>query len=276
MEWSKIKNIVLLILLTVNIILVILVIYRQHQSTAQQDAAVENMVNVLQNNGIEFDPSCLPEPQEFSAFSVERDVALEQEMAESLLGQVEKTDLGGGVSSYINTSGSATFRSNGEFEIMFLEAGPAAEGDLESRAKALLQQMEFETNWETAVWTETDGKETLTVSQQAGGMQVYGCTANFVFEGDTLRSISGKRLIGVPQENGVLQDTMSPTTAVFLCVQQKAKGDIYTKIISVEAGYQAAASLTEPWELNPIWQIVTDTGTYLVNASLGTIERENV
>ena len=86
MQWSKIKNIVLLILLVVNVLLLAQVGYREMESARYRRQARDEAALLLAQSGIRVDAASLPEDPGLLPMRCERDSGAEAELAEALLG----------------------------------------------------------------------------------------------------------------------------------------------------------------------------------------------
>ena len=143
MEWSKLKNIIILMLAAVNVMLLVLVLSRQWESRSYSENAREDAVAILWETGrIRVERDALPDEMDLPVLTVTRDPELELRQAEALLGA-----LSGEPSSmrYEGERGTAQFYANGGFSAE-LEAGACPIGDKAPAAYAvdLLAGMEFE------------------------------------------------------------------------------------------------------------------------------------
>lgn len=91
MEWSKIKNIIIIILLTVNAFLLISVADREWKSAQYQEEARLGAVEVLRSNRIEMDEKSLPPETGLLPMTAERDREGEADLAGALLTNAVKT-----------------------------------------------------------------------------------------------------------------------------------------------------------------------------------------
>ena len=127
MEWSKIKNIVILLLALVNVFLLVLVVSQERRSVRYQEEARTEAVAVLAKNGVDFLPERIPGDLELLPLEVERDRMgeLEDSMAEALLGDVRKENQGGDLQvTYVSHTGQADFYSSGRFIFTFQPGAP--------------------------------------------------------------------------------------------------------------------------------------------------------
>lgn len=277
MEWSKIKNIIILMLVAVNFFLLILVVQRQRQSSLLNEQAIQNAMTVLEGNGIHASRSTIPSKAGFYTIQVSRDRELEEKIAASVLGNFSITELGGGVVSYTGISGKALFRSNGDFSIS-LSAGSCTAGKegISSHAAKLLKTLQFCAGPNAVSMQKEGNTTTIKAKLEVRGAQVFNGSAVLTYEGSQLRSIAGKRFTGKPQVGAERKNSLSTLTVLFLLLRHvNQEGDICNKITQISTGYQIPSSLSDPVQLSPVWKISTDTGLYYINADTGSVERAN-
>ena len=117
MEWSKLKNIILIMLAAVNLCLLFFVVQREWRDSANQRQNRQQAVDFLTDRGIQIhegqlpDDQMVPRPQ-----TVERDQEEESRLATQLLGEdVVVQARGAGVYRYQNGAGALQFHSDGSF-----------------------------------------------------------------------------------------------------------------------------------------------------------------
>ncbi len=113
MEWRKLKDLIILILLVVNGFLLVLVWARRDESVSYERSALERTVQVLENSGIEVDLSACAPADGLPPLSVERDVEREEALAWALLGEEAgpADNRGGGLYLYRGTLGEVSIRA---------------------------------------------------------------------------------------------------------------------------------------------------------------------
>ena len=113
MEWPKLKNIIILILLVVNGFLLVLVGARKEESARYERLALEQTVQVLKNSGVQVDPNALDSADGLAPMAVERDLNRELQLAQALLGKgtVQVENQGGGLYLYQNGNGEFSART---------------------------------------------------------------------------------------------------------------------------------------------------------------------
>ena len=115
MEWHRLKNVIILILLLLNGFLLVLAAARWRESVRYERAALDQTVEALANRGVEVDPDGLSDPGTLPPMSLERDPEAERTLARALLDEaVEADNLGGGLYLYRGVLGEVSIRAGGE------------------------------------------------------------------------------------------------------------------------------------------------------------------
>lgn len=274
MEWSKLKNIIILILLLVNLFLLAMAGVQQRDSARYQEQALADAVTVLERNGIRLAEENIPEQMKIRSMTVQRDRELESALAADLLGECLVSDMGSGRYSYESTIGSAEFRSNGNFSIVFSEPIPIVQGvgGEVSHALEIAERLSL-----GGVISEQkvldDGGVNVVLYQTWQGNPVYSCQIMLQYKDGNLCSLSGQRLMGEPLPVNSGETLISvPTALVRFLNGINDMGDICGEILEMRPGYQMA-NPAEGTRMEPVWYIVTDTGAYQLNAITGILER---
>jgi len=273
-EWSKLKNIIILILLTANLFLLAMAGVQQRDSVQYQEQAVADALTVLERNGIGVAGEVIPDQMTLRSMTVQRDRALEDDLARTLLGDCAVTDLGGGRYSYESAAGSAEFRSNGNFSIVFPNGISFAEGVGGESAHALVLAEKIGLSGTVAEQARTaDGGTSVTLYQTWQEIPVYSCRITLQYREERLYSVSGQRLMGQPQSANSEEELISiPTVFMRSLNGINDLGDICSEILSLTPGYQMS-NPAEGTRMEPVWYIGTDTGAYQLNAITGVLTR---
>lgn len=274
MEWSKLKNIIILILLAANLFLLIMAGVQQRDSVQYQEQAVQDVLTVLERNGIAVAPGIIPEQMSLSSMTVQRERELETELAQTLLGDCTLSDLGGGRYSYQSAVGSAEFRSNGNFSIIFPDGLDLAEGTENAAAHAVALASGIGLSGTVAQQVPAeDGGVNVVLYQTWKNIPVYSCQITLEYRDAALWSVSGQRLMGEPQMAGTQEQLLSVPTVLMRALNGiNDLGDICSEITRLTPGYQMA-NPAEGTRMEPVWYIETDTGAYQLNAITGILER---
>ena len=192
----------------------------------------------------------------------------ESDAAALLSGPVTAESRGGEVYRYYNGSGSVQFHSDGTFSAQLKEGAFPLGADRGADCLALMEKMGLQ----GTILSERG--EELTFRQSWKGTPLFTQQVTLVCQGGQLTAMtSGRQLVGRPQEDPT-RDTISVATALIELVNGvSALGDVCNRIDAIEPGYVAAASLSGPILLTPVWRVTTDTGAYQLDAVTGGVTR---
>lgn len=281
MEWSKLKNIILLILVATNLFLLALVGSREWSAARYLSNARSDAIQVLARSGITVDKDILPKDQVLPIGAVTRDREGEAGLLEPLLGPVSEQSLGGGRFLYTGEYGVADLRGRGEFSLA-LDPDHFSIGGMSYAAHAVetLSLMGFQA---VAVSTEllqedsaTTGEPVevaeVTLVQLWGEAPVLTCTARAVYTGGSLVSVSGTRLSGSPVQTGGME--LSAVTGLLGFLERLSDtGDVCSAVTAMTPAYQLTSGLADPAGLDPVWYMETDAGAYILNVATGELRR---
>lgn len=274
MSWSKLKTIIIYILLLLNLFLLGLVGMNRLRAKRYEEAALSEAAAVLEHNNIAVDRSGLPGESELRAATVARDIEKEGRLARILLGEdVLVSPAGGGMYVYRGAAGEADFRGNGEFTVTFgqplEEAPPGADSP-----RALMKALGLR------VWETWETEDSATAAQSLGGAPVYsgssgqalGVTYAYDAQGK-LSGVSGRIFSGKLAADQESEETLSLSTALISFFGFLSdSGDVCREIRQVSPVYRVAAA-GDPVRLTPAWQFTTDTGEYFLDACTAEVTR---
>ena len=272
MEWRKVKNIIILILLLVNGFLLVIVGSRVGEVRRYERSALEQAVRVLETNGIRVNEQAVTAAEGLSSQAVERSAGAETEMAGGLLGEaVTVRNQGGGMYTYYGSRGIVNFRTGGQFDLRPEEDARWKGTDPEALARSLLSEMKIEGEiTETAL---NDGTGTVTVRQLWQGVPVFSCWMVFTFRENVLTSLSGTVL--APGESSVENDRLLTLPSALLAFQDGilSGGDVCSAVESMKPGYRMVQSFRGTLWLEPVWLISGNTADYYMDAVTGELSR---
>lgn len=263
MERAKIKNVIIVILLIVNIVFAVLLIREAAGTKKIKDTVLSDLHTVLENNGISLNTVYIPLSEGVYTLTAARSPEKEAQMAKTLIGDYTMEDQGGNIHYYYGAGGEAYFRGSGDFEIEL-----AAKTD--DSAKAISEQ--FSANG-FDIDVPSGGSGTADCRQTINGMRILNCTISVSYEGGMPVSLAGRWLLS---DASALTDqpAIDVSTALIRFIAGLNKnGFICTEISGLELGYYMTAHVTGQFELVPMWSISTDTGEYYVNAISGELEK---
>lgn len=276
MEWPKLKNIIILILLVVNGFLLVLVGARKEESARYERLALEQTVQVLKNSGVQVDPNALDSADGLAPMAVERDLNRELQLAQALLGKgtVQVENQGGGLYLYQNGNGELSVRAGGELSAKMADnPNLLADGGPERHAAGLLKKMGIDG---AQVDVAEEGEWTRVRFRQIwNGVPLFSCEVEFVYDDNTLLNfVQGTLLtaqVGTAEAGKCLT---LPTALMRFSEEITSAGDVCTAIRSMEAGYRGTVqSLSGGVRLVPVWLVSTDTADYYLDCVTGVLTR---
>ncbi len=270
MEGTKIKNIIIIILLLLNGFLLVLVGGRWAQDTQSYDAARDSAIQIIRDSGIALEDQTVPREISLPGLQAERDLSWENALAAKLLGSDMKVEArGGDVYRYESERGWLQLHSTGEFLAEFAPGifVSGEEGTAQHGAQ-LLAALGFE------VLVLEEAAQSVTFRQTVNGVPVLGCQATLNYQDGSLMSITdGRRVLGQPRPIGEEGSVSAATALMRLYNGLNELGDIYNRIDSIEPAYTLSVNLSGPAQLTPIWYVKTDTGAYQLDPRTGQVSR---
>lgn len=268
MEWSKIKNIIILILLGVNLFLLVMVVSQELRSRQFRHEARAEAVTLLERNGITVDQSLLPADTSLPTLVLEEGASAGEALARSLLGDTAVQQSSGVRAVYTSPLGEMEAFSTGRFAVDFAEgAVPLGSSSPKSHASSLLQRAGIHADYLES--TSAEGIQVLTYRQLWEEDPVFNAQITLSYSGGSLRHMEGVLL---PDGGGTAQQKETVTVATLLVRflnQRNESGRMFSQILSLVPGYHFSG--TRPFTLTPAWYVTTDTGTYLLSALDGSL-----
>lgn len=277
MEWSKIKNIILVILLGVNLTLLWVVGYREYQSYQSGKQAKDSVLAILASNGIAMSEKIWPDPEMMELLQVDGAAVESPEVwrtrAASLLGSIQKESgsASGMRIAYQGSNGTAEFSSAGRFVFELDGADVQERADLEHQGLEILSGLGFDGIFAAAQEQES-GALAQIYWQSWEGKPVFNCCAVLSWKRGALIRAEGQQIFGTASVTSSPECLSVPTVLVRFLSGMTKGGYLCSEITAMTAGYEA--TLTPPFQMTPVWNISTDTGVYYVNAITGEFSCE--
>ena len=255
MRWSKIKNIIILLLLVVNVFLLALVGLRAWRTQQNQRETRERMITVLANNGPTFLPDEVPDRLELSPCRVTL-TPVEEDMVRNLIGPITGTRTVGARTTYTGFLGEATFSASGTMDVRFFSgARPLGDDDPDAYAAQLLAGLGVTVQ---GAGRDAGGVEgAVTYTQFWAGAPVPEQTLTLTWTGGDLTALTGRRLAGTAENLSVSGEAITASTALLRFLEAlNREGYVCSQVTGLYAGYAAAGTGTVT--LTPVWYVETD------------------
>lgn len=269
MEWSKLKNVILLMLVCVNLILLLLVGSQASQNLRYQKETREAAQAVLEQGGITFAPEQFPADQSLPVVTVARDRSGEAGVAAALLGEVTLEGESEVRPRYSGPGGTAEFSMNGSFTVILQPGTWTRESgqDYEEASQTCLEAMGFTGTLEQA---NLNGSEkALTYCQNWENTPLFSCSVSLHWQEDNLIRVEGQWLEGSAVSSSSEELLTATTALVRFLAGINEGGYVCSRIDEMTFGYLSGSTTTLQVQLTPVWRFITDTGTYYIDAVTG-------
>ena len=267
MPASKLKNLVIWILLLCNIFLLILVLPARLQAKQQRSALRAELAELYAGYGLSLPEGDLPQSQNLYLLEAQYDSDAALTAARALLGEevLAESDSGSYQTVYTSSGGKCTVRRDSLSAT--LKNGSAVSGNLRNAARETLSRMDFAIDTLGAVVSD-GAKSTVTARQSIAGASVFSCELTLTYQNGTLLSVSGgfcptgKTLTAIGTETSI---SCADALVAFLNAMEQT-GWVGSAITEIEQGYLLAESASASTvRLIPVWRLSTDTGVFFVH-----------
>lgn len=274
MNRSKLKNIIILILLALNIFLLAAVITDKNQSGYVRQQAWQSAVSALNGVGVSVSDDVDGAIDAPRVYTLRRNTATERAMLERLLGRVSVEDLGGNIWYYSSAKGRASLRGSGETD-MLLSSGVWNTGrDAARSVFRLMNKLGLPCDEESLIQDSQDeGKYTVNCAWKGG--RVYNAPMTFYLSEDSVIMVTGTRVFDdVEQDSGDgVMDELSAMMRFYEIIIEEDWS--CTGLKDLDVGYVQSVTVSDESTLTPVWRFSTDTGQLYINAVTGRIETLN-
>ncbi len=267
MDTKRLENIILLILLLLNAFLLSMVLSERADARQETDETVEMLTRLLRANDIVVGAEADLVQSAPAACTVVRDMELERQRMEGLLGSINTEDQGGSIWYYYSNRGQLVMRGTGEMDLLYDGDAVKKRGDPLKAATRLFSRAGLELYADGA---RLSGEE-LSICCCWNGYPVYNARLSFDFSGEQLQLVTGTVVFNTESETGeVGMDSVTVVTRFVELVT--SEGFICSRLESLTPGYLMTVTRSGESTLNPVWRIATDTGELYINALSGQVE----
>ena len=274
MQWDKVKNILIAILLAVNLFLMGSLVAKFWQNWQRADELEANLRTLAEGYGVTLAEGFrLPQDKVLPTLSLDRSRTDEEAVAQAMLGaDAERTEREDGTVRFESEAGSAEWGADGSLHASLLTDGDApADAD-----EALRQARRLLSAWgllASDATLQADGIA-VTLTGEVAGQPVHNRTLTLRFDEAGGVTLDGLWSFGTPYTT-VRGSGVSCNAADALLEFVARAGDAQ-QIRSMTAGYRMEMDGSRRLQLTPTWKIVTDSGEYLVDCAKKTIiDQEN-
>lgn len=266
MDRYRLKNIIILILLLVNVFLLGSLAQRRSVEAATYRNTVEQMASLFLADGITLRTDTIPKEEVPVPRTLTRSTELDRTVAAYLLGDhLDQADQGGGVFTYSGDRGAALFRSNGSFD----SVGSLSTHEAQPFCRDFCKTFGYS---EPDFRLDEQGSGIATAVRLWEDAPVYNCTVTFAIQENTVTSVTGTLLPELSAPLAFEEEPLSALAALTAFQQvRKETGAVVTDISAVSLCYELQSTTAVPLSLTPAWCIETNTANYYVNAITGAV-----
>lgn len=274
MQWDKVKNVLIVILVAVNLFLLGNLGARLWQNQQRETELVDSLRTLAEGYGLTLDEGfSLPDDKVLPELSVDRSRPDEESVAAAILGDdLERTEREDGTAVFESGCGMVEWSADGRVQGSFtIEQEMPADEDAALRlARRLFADWRLQAD---DAQTEADGM-TVTLSGTVAGLPVFNRTLALRFDSGERVTLSGLWSFGTPYTtvsgSGV---SCNAADALLEFISKQPEADT---VLSMTVGYRMQLDSSRRLQLTPTWKIAADSGEYLVDCDKKTIiDQEN-
>lgn len=275
MEWSKLKTIIILLLLVVNLFLLALTGGHWQQRHQTEEELRRDAVDFVRSKGISLDAEAVPHDPTLSVQSTDRDLDAEEKIAERALNHVQlQTEQP--MREYQGKRGSARFYADGRFLLTFSDGSGEHTTEPEQHAVSYLKNLGIPVSF---LDSSQKGNETLVrVLQQLDGVPIFTCRIDLSYQNGILSNVQGWRILGKPVPNPTEKEPFDTATLLLRFIEALQEDAVTpTELRRITMGYgYATANLSARSELIPLWCIESESQIYYLNCLTGELESSTI
>ncbi len=276
MEWPKLKNIIILMLLALNLFFLVLVGEQSYASSRAQAQMRTETLALLEMRNIHVPEEVVPwgEVYQSVALGRERDQEQEIQWAEKILNGVTSRQAGA-MTQYSGNLGTMQVFQSGQFAIQLEPGKVPLEGEVERHAVDYLKTLGISAQVKTV--SQAEGVVTVELWQLWRGQPLFTCQMTMVYQNDALRRVQGLRLWDAAPLAGDAGEGLSTETLLIrLMGALKDSGDgVDYDFQRILPGYlhRTKGVSAQRVILIPVWRMETSAGECLtLNCLTGTME----
>lgn len=274
MQWDKVKNVLIAILLAVNLFLIVNFGAKLWQDYRREEELVADLRTLTQEYGMQLDDAFrLPKDKVLPTLSIDRSRADEETVAQAMLGeQTERIEQEDGTVLFQSDNGRVEWHADGTVQA---ECTTGQDAPADSSA-ALRLARQLLSDWGLQADNESIQAEGLTVTMTGtvAGQPVHNRVLTLCFDGTGGVTLTGLWSFGTPYTT--VRGSGVSCNAADALLEFAARAQDVQEIDSMTAGYRMEVDSNRRIQLTPTWKIETDLGEYLVDcAKKMIIDQEN-
>lgn len=268
MQWTRVKSILLCVLLAVDLFLAINFGWKYFASYARVQQNEQNIIDLLGTRNISVSEMfALPESTQLPALEIERTQDSEDVFSLGLLGEAAvRTELGDGQVEYSSDNGVILWDLQGAVQANVTPTNysqPTSATEVRTAARATLESAGISADFIWSAQTDTS----ITASFETAGVTVFNRSLTIRFLPDQVE-ISGWWTFDTPYTTySDNQVDMTPSDAIFTFIDLQEM----EQLESIQAGFLLTEGTVPRLQLVPAWEIVADGKIFYLDAYKKTL-----
>ena len=274
MQWDKVKNVLIVILLAVNLFLMFNFGAKMWQDYQRGEELTADLRTLTQKYGMQLDDAFeLPKDKVLPTLTIDRSRADEEAVAQAMLGEeAERTEQEDGTVQFQSADGKVEWYADGtvQAECTTGQDAPADAAEALRLARKLLSGWGLQAEDESM---QADGL-TVTMTGTVAGQPVHNRVLTLRFDEEGGVTLSGLWSFGTPYTT--VRGSGVSCNAADALLEFASRAQDVQRIDTMTAGYRIEVDSNRRLQLTPTWKIGTDSGEYLVDCAKKTIvDQEN-
>lgn len=266
MPVSKLKNLVILILLLANAALLCLLVPRQLAQHRQQQDLNTSLTTLCAAQNVVLNADTIPDTIALYALELTDRGAAEMQALTALLGEAP-------VIADTQIEAAAVSRT-GKWDngVITLELQGGKEvGDFRANAKKVLKKMNFELHTMDETVRLSPGIYTITAYQSVLGVPVFSDGLTLTYANSALTKLEGDFYLGTLMRTDDKACCTAAEAVVAFLGARVDLGWVGSAITGLEQGYLHIDTAGASMRLIPVWSLTTDTGSFQINGLTGAV-----
>ena len=271
---SKLKNLVILILLLANLAMLGLLVPGQMEERREAESLRQSLSELYAAQDVVLDPAIIPDTVTLYALELGEDAAADLQAAKALLGDhvLVQDDSTRYLRTYQSEDGVCSLGRAGTFRAQL--KNQAESSDLTKAAQKTLKRMGFRYSSLGEPVRLRAGVYTVTATQSVLDAPVFEGELTLTYSNNCLTALDGVFFTGVGTLTRV-SETACISAADALVSFLSARYDlgwVGSEIVAMEQGYlRSETAAAAAVHITPVWRLTTDTGTFYINGVSGEV-----
>lgn len=271
MAWSRVKNILIAMLIAANAFLLVIYGITTWRENQYQDQVKADLQAVAASLNITISEELVqPEVQTLLPLQVYADDAQDQLIAVQLLGECEPFSTEDGAVAFETTQGKLLLASEGELDLTLYGKTAKTEHKARAQVKKILKTLGQNARDLVVLPATEDARFRIKADLFASGMPVFNASLIFEFKTESLH-VTGKRLLHHPQQvsGTTIQELPGLLLRLFGYWQEQQQGA--KTITGIDLGYLTKNRTGKRMTVLPVWRVSENNAVWYISAVDGSV-----